>query len=107
MPANPQSNADDPRFAVLKERSHIYNRLKKMADESEERLILMLGHYGILHLCRNPTALEAVNTAATRGVVIQIITQLDSKTVRFFKQLSDSVEVKTFQRTGISRIRQR
>jgi sugar-specific transcriptional regulator TrmB/predicted hydrocarbon binding protein len=89
-----QSNADDPRFAVLKERSHIYNRLKKMADESEERLILMLGHYGILHLCRNPTALEAVNTAATRGVVIQIITQLDSKTVRFFKQLNDSVEVR-------------
>ena len=41
-----------------------------------------------------PTALEAVNTAATRGVVIQIITQLDSKTVRFFKQLNDSVEVR-------------
>lgn len=92
--SKPQSNADDPRFAVLKERSHIYNRLKKMADESDERLVLMLGQYGILHLCRNPTALEAVNTAATRGVVVQIITQLDSKTVRFFKQLNESVEVR-------------
>jgi len=92
--SRPQSSANDPRFAVLKERSHIYNRLKKMADECEERLVLMLGQYGILHLCRNPNALEAVNTAATRGSVVQIITQLDSKTVRFFRELNDSVEVK-------------
>ena len=55
---------DDPRFAVLKERTHIYNRLQKMANDAEERLILLLGQFGILHLCRNPDALEAVNTAA-------------------------------------------
>tara|TARA_B100000767_G_scaffold168842_1_gene158073 strand:+ start:1379 stop:2779 length:1401 start_codon:yes stop_codon:yes gene_type:complete len=87
-------NVDDPRFAVLKERTHIYGRLKKMADESDERLILLLGQYGILHLCRNPSALEAVNTAAVRGVVIQIITHLDSRTIRFFKELHDSIEVR-------------
>tara|TARA_B110001452_G_scaffold266665_1_gene274145 strand:- start:1410 stop:2810 length:1401 start_codon:yes stop_codon:yes gene_type:complete len=85
---------DDPRFAVLKERTHIYARLKKMAEESDERLILLLGQYGILHLCRNPSALEAVNTAAVRGVVIQIITHLDSRTIRFFEQLHDSIEVR-------------
>ena len=85
---------DDPRFAVLKERTHIYSRLKKMAEESEERLVLLLGQYGILHLCRNPTALEAVNTAAVRGVVIQIITHLDSRTIRFFNELHDSIEVR-------------
>ena len=85
---------DDPRFAVLKERTHIYSRLKKMAEESDERLILLLGQYGILHLCRNPTALEAINTAAVRGVVIQIITHLDSRTIRFFDELHDSIEVR-------------
>lgn len=84
----------DPRFAVLKERTHIYSRLKKMAEDSEERLVLLLGQYGILHLCRNPTALEAVNTAALRGVVIQIITHLDSRTIRFFNELHDSIEVR-------------
>ena len=87
-------NAGDPRFAVLKERTNIYSRLKKMAEESEERLVLLLGQYGILHLCRNQTALEAVNTAALRGVVIQIITHLDSRTVRFFDELHDSIEVR-------------
>ena len=85
---------DDPRFAVLKERTHIYSRLKKMAEDSDERLVLLLGQYGILHLCRNPTALEAVNTAAVRGVVIQIITHLDSRTIRFFKELHESIEVR-------------
>ena len=87
-------NLDDPRFAVLKERTHIYSRLKKMAEDAEERLILLVGQYGILHLCRNPTALEAVNTAALRGVVIQIITHLDSRTIRFFKELHESIEVR-------------
>ncbi len=85
---------DDPRFAVLKERTHIYSRLKMMAEDADERLILLLGQYGILHLCRNPDALEAVNTAALRGVVIQIITHLDSRTIRFFKELHDSIEVR-------------
>ena len=85
---------DDPRFAVLKERTHIYNRLQKMASESEERLILLLGQFGILHLCRNPDALEAVNTASVRGVVVQIITHLDGRTLRFFDQLDASIEVR-------------
>ena len=85
---------DDPRFAVLKERGHIYNRLQKMANDAEERLILLLGQFGILHLCRNPDALEAVNTAAVRGVVVQIITHLDGRTLRFFDQLHESIEVR-------------
>ena len=85
---------DDPRFAVLKERTHIYNRLQKMANDAEERLILLLGQFGILHLCRSPDALEAVNTAAVRGVVVQIITHLDGRTLRFFDQLDKSIDVR-------------
>ncbi|MDE0954066.1 MAG: hypothetical protein OR994_05270, partial [Candidatus Poseidoniales archaeon] len=91
---NPDNKIVAPSFAVLKERTHIYRRLKRMADESEERLVLLLGQYGILHLCRNPEALEAVNTAALRGVVIQVITHLDSRTVRFFENLHESIEVR-------------
>jgi len=88
------SKIDDPKFAVLKERIHIYSRLKKMANDADERLILLLGQYGILHICRNPETLEAVNTAAVRGVVIQIITHLDSRTIRFFEQLHETIEVR-------------
>jgi sugar-specific transcriptional regulator TrmB/predicted hydrocarbon binding protein len=84
---------DEPRFAVLKERSHIYKRLEKMADEAEERLVLLLGRYGILHLCRSE-ALETINTAAEKGVVVQVIAQLDRRTIRFFDKLHDSIEIK-------------
>ena len=65
-----------------------------MANDAEERLILLLGQFGILHLCRSPDALEAVNTAAVRGVVVQIITHLDGRTLRFFDQLDKSIEVR-------------
>ena len=48
-----------------------------MAEECrEERSKASLGRFGILHLCRSE-ALEAVNTAALRGVVVQVITQLN------------------------------
>ena len=87
-------NSIEPSFGVLKERPHIYSRLKKMAEETDERLILLLGQYGILHLCRSPATLEAVNTAALSGVVVQIITHLDSRTIRFFKELNESIEVR-------------
>ena len=73
---------DEPRFAVLKERSHIYRRLERMAEEAEERLVLLLGRYGILHLCRSE-ALETVNMVAEKGVVVQVIAQLDRRTTRF------------------------
>ena len=38
-----------------------------MALESQHSLILTLGKFGILHLCRS-TALSEVNKAAKRGV---------------------------------------
>ena len=84
----------DPKFAVLKERTNIYSRLTKMAENAEEKLIISLGQYGILHLCRNAKALEAVNTAAIRGVVVQIITHLNSRTIRFYSELHNSIEVR-------------
>lgn len=84
----------DPKFAVLKERTNIYSRLTKMAESAEEKLIISLGQYGILHLCRNAKALEAVNTAAVRGVVVQVITHLNSRTIRFYSELHNSIEVR-------------
>jgi sugar-specific transcriptional regulator TrmB len=83
----------DPKFAVLKERTHIMKRIEKMADDSEEHLILLLGKFGILHLCRSP-AIFAVNNAASRGINIRVIGQLDRRTLRFYGELDDSIEVR-------------
>ena len=45
--------AGDAKFAVLKERIHILKRIEKMAEEAEESVMLVLGRFGILHLCRS------------------------------------------------------
>ena len=66
-----------------------------MANESEERLILLLSvNLEFFTSAATPDALEAVNTAAVRGVVVQIITHLDGRTLRFFDQLNSSIEVR-------------
>ena len=90
-----QSNSDETnaRFAVLKGREHIHKKIANFADEAEERLILLLGRFGILHLCRS-SGLEEVNSAAQRGVVVTVIAQLDRRTVRFYDQLDESIEVR-------------
>ena len=90
------SDNDDvsgPKFAVLKERSNIFTRIKSMAENSEEQLTLLLGQFGILHLCRSE-ALAEVNAASKRGIVVKVLAQLDRRTIRFFGDLDESVEVR-------------
>ena len=53
----------------------------------------MLGEYGILHLHRGP-ALAAINSAAERGIKIQILAKLHRRTIRFFRDLHDNVMVR-------------
>ena len=81
------------RFAVLKGREHIHKKIANFADEAEERLVLLLGRFGILHLCRS-SGLEEVNSAAKRGVVVTVLAQLDRRTTRFYDQLDDSIEIR-------------
>ena len=66
-PVEKNSPDDEPKFAVLKERVHIMKRIEKMAESSQDEIVLTLGKFGILHLCRS-SALQAVNEAASRGV---------------------------------------
>ncbi len=84
---------DEPNFAVLKERLHIHKRIEKFAKEAKFRIVLMLGEFGILHLHRGP-ALTAINSAAERGIQVQILAKLHRRTVRFFRDFHDSIEVR-------------
>jgi len=89
------TNSDSlgPRFAVLKERSNIFSRIEKMAGEVEEQMFLLLGQFGILHLCRSGAVAE-VNAAAKRGVVVNVLVQLDRRTIRFFEDLDSSIQIR-------------
>ena len=91
--AENKASIDEPKFAVLKERVHILKRIEKMADEAEESLVLVLGKFGILHLCRS-SALSEVNSAAKKGVVVRVLGQLDKRTIRFYNELDSSIEIR-------------
>ncbi len=84
---------DEAKFAVLKERVHIMKKIEKMADEAENDLVLILGKFGILHICRTST-ITSVNKAAERGVNVRVLTQLDRRTIRFYSELHDSINVR-------------
>ena len=64
-----------------------------MAEEVEEQMFLLLGQFGILHLCRSE-ALAEVNAAANRGVVVNVLAQLDRRTIRFFDDLDSSIRIR-------------
>ena len=81
------------KFAVLKGREHIQKRIGELANEADGQLVLFLGKYGILHMCRSPS-IEEVNSAAERGVIIKVLAQLDKRTLKFFEQLHDSIEIR-------------
>jgi len=90
---NDSIGESDAKFAVLKGREYIQKRIGELSSESEEQLVLFLGKFGILHLCRSPS-IEEVNSAAERGVVVKVLSQLDKRTLRFFDQLHDSIEIR-------------
>ena len=94
-----KNNAEDAKFAVLKERSNVLNKINDMAILAEERIILILGQFGILHLCRS-RAISEINSAAERGVVVQVLAQLDRRTVRFFDDLHPNVIIRHSDELG-------
>ena len=60
------------KFAVLKGRDHIQKKIGELATDADGEIILFLGRYGILHLCRSPSV-DEVNSAAARGVILSLI----------------------------------
>lgn len=81
------------KFAVLKGRDHIQKKIGELANEADGQVTLFLGRYGILHLCRSPS-IDEINSAAERGVIVKVLAQLDRRTLKFFDQLHQSIEIR-------------
>lgn len=88
-----QQGDSNAKFAVLKGRDHVQKKIGELANEADGQLVLFLGRYGILHMCRSPS-IEEVNSAAERGVIIKVLAQLDRRTLKFFDQLHESIEIR-------------
>jgi len=80
-------------FSVIKERSHIHAAMERLIEDAESDIWLLLGQWGILHLVKTGV-LTAANDAARRGVTVRVLASLDKKTLKFFGQLHESIEVR-------------
>ena len=80
-------------FSVIKERSHIHAAMERLIEDAERDIWLLLGRWGILHLVKTG-ALTAANDAARRGVTVRVLATLDKKTLKFFGQLDDAIEIR-------------
>jgi len=91
LSANLQRNDDT--FSVLKDRHTILATVESVVDESEEQVWLLLGKWGILHLLRSG-AMNSVNEALDRGVDVRLVVCIDEKTIRFYDQIDNRIEIR-------------
>ena len=87
-----QSSEEDT-FSVLKDRHTIMATIESVIAESEDHVWLLLGRWGILHLLRSGAKI-AIKEALKRGVEIKVVACIDQKTIQFFDNLDDRVEIR-------------
>ena len=88
-----QSSVTEPNFTVLKDRHAIMANLQTMLSEAENSVWMLLGNWGIFHL-RRSGAFDALMDAVNRGVQVRVSSSLNEKTIKFFDDLDDRIEVR-------------
>lgn len=83
----------EPLFSVIKDRHSIYGTIENVVEESESMVWMMLSKWGILHLMRSGI-IDTVNEALNRGIQIRILADIETRTIRFFDQLDDRIEIR-------------
>ena len=83
----------EPTFTVVKERTYIQAAMERLIQDSESHVWLLLGRWGIMHLVKTG-ALAAINEAGQRGVSVRVLATLDERTLKFYQELDDSIEVR-------------
>ena len=87
------SIAAEDSFSVLKDRHAILATVESMIAESEKHVWLLLGRWGIHHLLRSG-AMDALTDSLNRGVEVKLVICVDEKTIRFYDQLDNRIEVR-------------
>ena len=86
-------NHDEDSFSVLKDRHTIHATIESIVSEAEERIWLLLGRWGILHILRSG-CIDSINDALSRGVDINLVVCIDEITIRFYDQLDSRLEIR-------------
>tara|TARA_B100000927_G_scaffold154291_1_gene124331 strand:- start:3241 stop:4584 length:1344 start_codon:yes stop_codon:yes gene_type:complete len=87
------SNHEEDSFSVLKDRHTIHATIESIVSEAEERIWLLLGKWGILHILRSG-CMDSINEALNRNVDIKLVVCIDEKTIRFYDKLDPRLEIR-------------
>ena len=94
LPILSQNNVNtDDSFSVLKDRHAILATVESIISEAEQEAWLLLGRWGILHILRSGV-IKTINDALNRGVDIKLVICLDEKTIRFYDQIDNRIEIR-------------
>ena len=91
--SNLYKHTKEPLFSVIKDRHSIYGTIENVVEESESMVWMMLSKWGILHLMRSGI-IDTINEALNRGIQIRVLADIESRTIRFFDQLDDRIEIR-------------
>ena len=91
--SNLYKQTQEPLFSVIKDRHSIYGTIENVVEESESIVWMMLSKWGILHLMRSGI-IDTVNEALDRGIQIRVLADVESRTIRFFDQLDERIEIR-------------
>ena len=86
-------NHDEDSFSVLKDRHTIHATIESIISEAEERIWLLLGKWGILHILRSG-CIDSINDALNRDIDIKLVVCIDERTIRFYDQLDPRLEIR-------------
>jgi len=86
-------NHDEDSFSVLKDRHTIHATIESIVAEAEDKIWLLLGKWGILHMLRSG-CMDSVKEALNRNVEVKLVVCLDEKTVRFYDNLDKRIEIR-------------
>ena len=88
-----QPSHDEDSFSVLKDRHTIHATIESIVSEAEQKIWLLLGKWGILHMLRSG-CMNSVKEALNRGVDVKLVVCIDEKTVRFYDKLDPRIEIR-------------
>ena len=71
-----QPSHDEDSFSVLKDRHTIHATIESIVSEAEQKIWLLLGKWGILHMLRSG-CMNSVKEALNRGVDVNLVVCID------------------------------
>lgn len=89
----PEGDDAEPSFTVLKDRQNIYAAVGRLIADSEDEIWLVTGRWGMLHFIR-AGGHEVLNEAAARGITVRVLATIEHRTLRFYGELDDSIEIR-------------